>query len=845
MHLWKLLLLLRLCSALAFTPSRHSIQKFQKLNALSRNTPFSRYSLSVESNLRLASRSDDEDDGRGAESVYSDLALENPLVLSLATSFIEVFMIASKLDNLSLETLVNWESKLEKLISEIKQLKDKDVLLGTYWVMLSKVSVIQLNPMQVSTFEKVVDNISDGLLRIQDSNVPITALIDDITQLQLDFIEKFRVIIDDGGSEGYSQSSNQELLCYQFAGIIRKIYDRISKTLGNNFDASLSTQSLRLSNWVTPVYARLQRRFVRFLASNVEEKLLDLNAESFDRFLDAVKFDVMSPRYGLYSATANASTRDVYPPWKLAEFIIKVIRYTVREEGSLGLDMKVINRYQRDLASRMRVPSKPLEQIYNEKKLVLNTKEHELVEEMLNLGHVAVSAIITTWHIRHNIIGVPDPKEPTKLVKDFLKPVILLNKDGAMDSIPKYIRDDIVNDVDDLSRRVESPSSALMASAVVAHAVRYTAAEEYRALITYNSDDKDWPMSRDATYVALLSSVLEDYILYKDDSQLNENLIACAALEETIGVREPRSACTQAYDIALQRVCNSIITNADLALKADSFIAKINNLEGAITLVLRLPDGVGKKVRVAAFKSILEKYIATSSSISELDSFAPVLARVLSINADQAKAFVEPLKMSKFDKTIGSILMNSDMLSLSTSLDALYKEEFDKLLQSVKMPHDAAVKRVEYIAAAIFQSYLEVSYEESRKVGMGANNANNKPDSLLRKAFSMGKHPIFKAIGSATPLIDNAVLVMSKKYEKDVQYLMNIIKMLESYIQLSTASQASNSVDSNVNAKLGLSAGWGGSLDGNDDKNYIEFLTVLQAALLKVYTVSSLKTGYR
>jgi hypothetical protein len=109
----------------------------------------------------------------------------------------------------------------------------------------------------------------------------------------------------------------------------------------------------------------------------------------------------------------------------------------------------------------------------------------------------------------------------------------------------------------------------------------------------------------------------------------------------------------------------------------------------------------------------------------------------------------------------------------------------------------------------------------------------------------MGKHPIFKAIGSATPLIDNAVLVMTKKYEKDAQYLMNIIKMLESYIQLSTASQASNSVDSNVNAKLGLSAGWGGSLDGNDDKNYIEFLTVLQAALLKVYTVSSLKTGYR
>ena len=819
------------------------MQKLKTWHNLPREIKILRFSGVEESKMRVLARVDDEDESGSSRAIFSDRVLENPLVVSLATSFTEIFMIASKLDSLSLGTLMNWENKLEKLINEIKLLKDKEVLLGMYWVMLSKVSVSQLNPMQVSTFEKVVDNISDGLLRLQDSNVPITALIDDITQLQLDFIEKFRVIIDDGGSEGYSQSSSQELLCYQFAGIIRKIYDRISKTLGGNFDASLSTQSLRLSNWVTPVYARLQRRFVRFLASNVEEKLLDLNNESFDKFLDAIKFDVMSPRYGLYSTSPPS---DVYPPWKLAEFIIKVIRYTVRDEASLGLDMKVINRYQRDLASRMRVPSRPLEQIYNEKKLILTSKEQELVEEMLNLGHVAVSAIITTWHIRHNILGVPDAKEPTKLVKDFIKPVILLNKDNAMESIPKYIRDDVTNDVDDLSRRVENPSANLIASTIIAHAVRYTAAEEYRALITYNSDDKDWPMSRDATYVALLSSVLEDYILNKDGIQLNENLIACAALEETIGVREPRSACAQAYDIALQRVCNSIITNADQMSKADSFVTKINNLENAITLILRFPDGNGKKVRVAAFKSILEKYIAHSSSITDLDSFAPVLARVLSINPDQAKAFVEPLKMSKFDKTIGSILMNSDIVGISSaSLDSLYKEEFDKLLQSVKIPQDAAVKRVEYIAAAIFQSYLEVSYEESRKIGVGMSNANSKPDSLLRKAYSMGNHPIFKGIGSVTPMIDNAVAVMSKKYEKDSQNLLNIIKMLENYIQLSSTTQASTNIDMTVNAKLGLDSGWGGNVDGNNDKKYIEFLTTLQAALVKVYTVASIRTGYR
>ncbi len=41
--------------------------------------------------------------------------------------------------------------------------------------------------------------------------------------------------------------------------------------LGTEFDSSKETRDMRTNSWVSAVYARLQRRFVRFLSGNVEE----------------------------------------------------------------------------------------------------------------------------------------------------------------------------------------------------------------------------------------------------------------------------------------------------------------------------------------------------------------------------------------------------------------------------------------------------------------------------------------------------------------------------------------------------------------------------------------------
>lgn len=133
-----------------------------------------------------------------------------------------------------------------------------------------------------------------SLIKLAPKGVPVTGLVDDITEVNLDCIEKFRKIIDSkvDDEDGYTDSQSSEYLTYQYAMLVKKVYDRLSKGLGADFDTSANVQELRLQNWVSPIYARLQRRFVRFQASNVDDQIEEMTEASFDKLLRRVKVSV-------------------------------------------------------------------------------------------------------------------------------------------------------------------------------------------------------------------------------------------------------------------------------------------------------------------------------------------------------------------------------------------------------------------------------------------------------------------------------------------------------------------------------------------------------------------------
>lgn len=69
---------------------------------------------------------------------------------------------------------------------------------------------------------------------------------------------------------------------------------------------------------------------------------------------------------------------------------------------------------------------------------------------------------------------------------------------GAL--LVRNLRDESGFKVDEVVGKLK-PSEALKAAALLSHAVRESAASEFRALITYDSSSSDMPSSRDSVFI--------------------------------------------------------------------------------------------------------------------------------------------------------------------------------------------------------------------------------------------------------------------------------------------------------------------------------------------------------
>lgn len=326
------------------------------------------------------------------------------------------------------------------------------------------------------------------------------------------------------------ESATQETLCYQLAGLLQRVYGRVSRSLGADFDSSAATQEMRVSNWISPVYARLQRRFVRFASASVEEKVEEIFSNAFDQLIDKLSMEI-SPRYllsgpldsAVYETSSNDSSSDgnveasddslssssniaPYPPMDVAALIIKILRNSVSCCMDINsLESRALRGMRSYIASEMKPLGKPLEQVYNSRRAFLSEKESRLVEQMLNLGHSSLAAVFVQWQIRYTLVGTPEATEPgmpKKFLKDFLRPVQLGSPKLVLNGIPKELRDECGFKVDEVADRLK-PTDRLRAAALLSHAVRESAAQEFRALIAYDSSLDDMPTSRDAVYIGL------------------------------------------------------------------------------------------------------------------------------------------------------------------------------------------------------------------------------------------------------------------------------------------------------------------------------------------------------
>lgn len=729
-------------------------------------------------------------------------------------------------------SLDNWEKKLEAAVFDIKSITDKYILIKIYSSLLGNIATSEVDPLRVSAFNSMTNIIADNLLINHPKDAPITSLIDEITEAHLEYIEIFRKTIDDGGSDGYSQSATQEFLCYQFASIIRHIYDRFSKGLGANYDMSNNVQDLRLNSWVTPVYARLQRRFVRFLASNVEDKMEEMSSSSFDKILEKVSVEV-TPRY-LLSEIAISEPSSMYAPWNLASFIIKMLRNSLTQSEYLSIEAKVASKFQNMLANKMRAIGRALEKAFYESLSVnrpLNEKEIKQVEEMLNIGHSVVAAVLTIWHIRHNIVGVPDSEG--KNVKDYIMPIALGKKESTLAGIPKSMRDIILLDTEDLFART-IPSPLLESTSILANAIRSSASDDFRALITYNSDPNELPRSRDSTFKAVMTYLLTEVIINPvyDEKKFYENLLSLVALEEAIGVREPRTSCSDSYQLALQNAISILLKNKG-AISAD-LDSRVKDIEKALGLISRLPEDSGYQVRVKAFKGCIDSIMiegekAGRFALKDVENQYPWIAKVLLIDENVAKKYVAPLGQSIFDKTIGQILMNADLTLSMTNFGDIFVKQLENLASDVLMSQEAAEERTTLLAGAVFQSIIETALEENKRMN------EDRAESLLQKSYTMYRHPLLVHLqnkSSDKNLLDVGIKMVTSRL--GASGIMDLIRFLDTTRSKLTGSNTASS------------SGWGSSSPSNlaKDPQYLAFLETLQVSFLKEYSSGGVKRVY-
>ena len=303
-------------------------------------------------------------------------------------------------------------------------------------------------------------------------------------------------------------------------------------------------------------------------------------------------------------------------------------------------------------------------------------------------------------------------------IKDYLLPMVINDYNKTIECIPKHMREDVNIHTNLLLEKYSDLSSSTLATIALCHTIRLTAFEEYRALITYNSNTDDWPDSRDNVYIAVLSNFIYKQLIGSESiarrdptgtgnvktglvsysDVLLQNLIAIAALDESIGVREPRASVTQAFAISIRAAITHFLdkhpsfttsssttptttttatpgtTASTTASTTDSISANIelellknniNEMEKLLILCLRYPSTNAIKCRQQAFQQYIDSILApsdtsanpplsnspsTTSAFKKLDSQYMIVADILGIDPKVAKRIVAPLGLNQFDK---------------------------------------------------------------------------------------------------------------------------------------------------------------------------------------------------
>ena len=617
--------------------------------------------------------------------------------------------------------------------------------------------------------------------------------------------------------------SIKEQLCYQFASLTKYIYKYISIGLSNSFDTTAVTQDIRLTMWMSPILTLLQRNYPLFNANLYEERIEEYHNIAFNKLLQQLRIQI-TPQYSINNVNTIHTT---LPAWELAYFIQKILRNCVYFIDIMDLENKINNYVRNIISTKMHNIIKPLENLVKENNFILTEKQTKLVDNFMNLGQESIAIVFLLWQIRYNIVG---NKQITNIggeiiKKEYLRPIILktslnytdVNSNVILESIPVNLRSETLYYIDELSKQL-NPNILLKSIAVLTYAVRRTASEDFHALSTYNQDivDELPSISRDQIYSTILSIILEKVLLSPEYSKewLYEVLLGFVALEETWAVREPRTAAATALSMALERVIRHSInyntttgattttttttrsSTIELAAVAvvhlEELKERIDEIELALGMLLRLPAGEGAHCRVHALKSILN-----SAAVDNTDNGSkfftrilveyPKIASFLSAPIETIEQYITPLRHKQYEKVVSELFLNADVAATIPSLSRMFEEKLWTTAVAVGIPLIDAELRLLQLASAVLASFLQNILQSDDNISV------QQIDAMLYKGMYILQHPLVQQLQQEHKLnlLDIATTTAVGKLR--MSGIIELIRLLETIRHRHTNTSGSTS----------------------------------------------------
>lgn len=316
----------------------------------------------------------------------------------------DIFSLASS-KTLNHVVYYKWQLKMELIKSLLEDINDPQQLRTLYGTIFRGFPIREVDLFLLASFDGVLGKIVEQWFAsdVVRGGMPLREFIDSLNEVHLSVLDDA-----DGHVSRPGVAADSELFSFVFDRIFRAV-DRV---LDVRYDHSADARRHRISHWMAPVEARLQRKNPLYDIGSYRSFSTSASTVAIDRLLRRIDFSV---------AGLNSTDRSAYPPANLAHFAASLLRDSagMSDEPKLLRDLsdRTLFEMRRALSLRLAPLLQPLCEIeasFNRRRPpatpgmglltnVLSSDQRAVATNTSIFAEDCVAALILDWALQEDM----------------------------------------------------------------------------------------------------------------------------------------------------------------------------------------------------------------------------------------------------------------------------------------------------------------------------------------------------------------------------------------------------------------------------------------------------------